>query len=198
MHSAQTAANAGTSQTNIRIRTAEVHQACLGIVLEAVREFNSPAAYRFANGQDLMGKVRLTFIMGDQPAQDKHFGKKSKSCRMCLCSCDKLDRTDATIPCFDWRECRRSLLCTADECLDDNENVLYGKKKVIEGWEKKYGIHFMHNSLFDIADYVGLLTVIGLPHDFLLDCAGAIWLVSYCESHTSFAIQDHIGGCLFK
>jgi hypothetical protein len=54
-----------------------VHQACLGIVLEAVRELNSPAAYRFENDQILMDEVRLTFIMGDQPAQDKHFGKKS-------------------------------------------------------------------------------------------------------------------------
>ena len=167
MYSAEAAANAGTSQTNIRIRTAEVHQACLGIVLEAVRELNAPAAYRFANGQVLMGEVRLAFIMGDQPAQDKHIGKKSKSCRMCLCPCDKLDRTDETFPCFDWRECRRSLLRTADECLDDNGKVLYGKKKVIEEWEKKYGIHFMHNSLFDIADDVGLLPVIGLPRDFL-------------------------------
>ena len=51
--------------------------------------------------------------------------------------------------------------------LDDNGKVLYGKKKVIEGWEKKYGIHFMHNSLFDMADDVGLLSVIGLPRDFL-------------------------------
>jgi hypothetical protein len=142
VYSAEAAANAGTSQTNIRIRTAEVHQACLGIV-EAVRELNSPAAYRFANGQVLMGEVRLAFIMGNQPAQDKHIGKKSKSCRMCLCSCDKPDRTDETFPCFDWRECRRSLLCTADECLDDNGRVLYGKKKEIEGWEKKYGIHFI-------------------------------------------------------
>jgi hypothetical protein len=38
---------------------------------------------------------------------------------------------------FDWRECRRSLLRTAHECLDDNGKVLNGKKKVIEGWEKK-------------------------------------------------------------
>ena len=79
MYSAEAAANAGTSQTNIRIRTAEVHQACLGIVLEAVRELNAPAAYRFANGQVLMGEARLAFIMGDPPAQDKHIGKKSKS-----------------------------------------------------------------------------------------------------------------------
>ncbi len=53
---------------------------------------------------------------------------------------------------FDWRECRRSLLRTANESLDDNGKVLNGKKKVIEGWEKKYGIHFMHSSLFDMAD----------------------------------------------
>ncbi len=67
----------------------------------------------------------------------------------------------------DWRECRRSLLRTADKCLDDNGKVLNGKKKVFEGWEKKYDIHFMHNSLFDMADDVGLLPVIGLPRDFL-------------------------------
>ncbi len=114
MYSAEAAANAGTLETNIRIRTAEAHQACL--VLEAVRELNLPAAYRFANGQFLMGEVRLAFIMGDQPAQDKHFGKKSQSCWIFLCSCDKLERTDETFPCFDWMR-------TADECLDDYEKV---------------------------------------------------------------------------
>ncbi len=74
---------------------------------------------------------------------------------------------DETFLYFDWRECRQSLLHTADECLDYNGKVLYCKKKVIEEWEKKYGIHFMHNSMFDMADDVGLLPVIGLPSDFL-------------------------------
>ncbi len=68
---------------------------------------------------------------------------------------------------FDWRECHQSLLRTADECLDDDGKVLYGKKKVIERWEQKTGLHFMHNSLFSLADDVGLLPVIGLPRDFL-------------------------------
>jgi hypothetical protein len=102
-----------------------------------------------------MGEVRLAFLMGDQPAQDKHIGKKSKSCRMCLCPCDELASTEETFPSFDWRECYESLIRTADECLDNDGKVLYGKKKVTEEWEKKYGIHFMHNSLFDIADDVG-------------------------------------------
>ena len=109
MYSAEAAGNAGTSESKIRIRAAEVHQAGLGIVLEAVRELNSPAAYRFANGQVLMGEVRLAFLMGDQPAQDKHIGKKSKSCRMCLCPCDELASTEETFPSFDWRECYESL-----------------------------------------------------------------------------------------
>jgi hypothetical protein len=40
------------------------------------------------------------------------------------------------------------LLRKADECLDDGGKVLFGKKKVIESWEQKTGLHFMHNSLF--------------------------------------------------
>jgi hypothetical protein len=79
---------------------------------------------------------------------------------------------------------------TADECLDDNGKVMYGKMKVIEEWEKKYGIHFMHNGLFDMADEVGLLPVIGLPRDFLH------WIVLGLPYF--IAIQDHIGRCLFK
>ena len=136
------------------------------VVLEAIRELNAPAAYLFADGQVLMAEAGLAFVMGDQPAQDKMMGKKSKSCRLCLCPCDKLDSTDETFPLFDWRECHQSLLRTADECLDDDGKVLYGKK-VIERWEQKTGLHFMHNSLFSLADDVGLLPVIGLPRDFL-------------------------------
>ncbi len=59
------------------------------------------------------------------------------------------------------------MLRTADECLDDDGKVLYGKMKVIESWEQKTGLHFMHNSLFEMADDVGLLPVIGLPRYFL-------------------------------
>jgi hypothetical protein len=167
VYSAAAAENAGATETKIRTRAAEVHQAGLGIVLEAIRELNSPASYRFANGQVLIGEARLAFVMGDQPAQDKHIGKKSKSCRMCLCPSDKLDSTDENFTVFDWRACRRSLLRTADACLGDDGKVLYGKKKVTEEWERKYGIHFMQNSLFDMADDVGLHPVIGLPRDFL-------------------------------
>ncbi len=77
-----------------------------------------------------MGKARLAFVMGDQPAQDKVIGKKSKSCRSCLSPCNELDITDETFPAFDWRERYQSLLSTADECLDNDGKVLYGKKKV--------------------------------------------------------------------
>jgi hypothetical protein len=167
VYSAEAAQNAGVSETRVKHRIAEVHQLGLHIVLDAIRELNSPAAYRFANGQVLMGEARLAFIMGDQPAQDKHMCKNSKSCRLCLCPHDKLASTDEVFPPFDWRASQRSLLRTAESCLDDDGKVLYGKKKVIESWERKTGLHFMHNSLFEMADDVGLLPVIGLPRDFL-------------------------------
>ena len=48
------------------------------------------------------------------------------------------------------------MLCMADECLDDDGKVLYGKKKVIDSWEQKTSVHFIHNSLFSLADDVGL------------------------------------------
>ena len=167
MYSAAAAENAGASETQIRHRIAEVHQLSMHVILEAIRELNAPAAYRFANGKVLMGEARLAFIMGDQPAQDKIMGKKDKSCRYCGCTVDKLDSTYETFPPFDWRGCQESLLRTADECLDDDGKVRYGKKKVIASWEQKTGFHFMHNSLFSLADDVGLLPVVGLPRDFL-------------------------------
>ena len=114
-----------------------------------------------------MGEVRWAIVMGDQPAQDKIVGKKSKTCRFCGCCVEKLDSTDEMFPLFDWRECQESFLCTADKCLDDDGKVLYGKKKAIESWEQKTGLHFIHNSLFSLADDIGLLPVIGLSRDFL-------------------------------
>ena len=94
MYSAEAAENAGASETWVKHRIAEVHQLGLHLVLDAIRELSAPAAYRFANGQVLMGEARLAFLMGDQPAQDKHICKKSKSCRMCLCPSQKLASTD--------------------------------------------------------------------------------------------------------
>ena len=126
MYSAAAAENAGASETQIRHRIAEVHQLSMHVILEAIRELNAPAAYRFANGKVLMGEARLAFIMGDQPAQDKIMGKKDKSCRYCGCTVDKLDSTYETFPPFDWRGCQESLLRTADKCLDDDGKVRYG------------------------------------------------------------------------
>jgi hypothetical protein len=47
--------------------------------------------YQFADGKVLIAEARLAIIMGDQPVQDKKMGKKSKTCRLSLCPCDKLD-----------------------------------------------------------------------------------------------------------
>ncbi len=81
VYSSEAAENAGASETLIRHRIAEMHQLSFNVILKAIRALNAPAAYRFANGQVLMGEARLAFVMGDQPAQDKVIGKKSKSCR---------------------------------------------------------------------------------------------------------------------
>ncbi len=62
MYSAEATANAGASETQIRHRVAEVHQLSMNVVLEAIRELNAPAAYRFANGKVLMGEARLAFV----------------------------------------------------------------------------------------------------------------------------------------
>ena len=87
------------------------------------------------------------------------------------------------------------MLHTADECLDNDGKVLYGKKQVTEKWERKCGIHFKHNSLFDMGDNIRLLPVIGMPRDFLhwIILGPNLGLVSYRESHNLFAIQDHRG-----
>ncbi len=62
-----------------------MHQLSFKLILEAIRALNAPAAYRFTNGQVLMGEARFAFVMGDQPAQDKVIGKKSKSWRIRVC-----------------------------------------------------------------------------------------------------------------
>ena len=76
MYSSEAAENARASEILIRHRISEVHQFSFNVILEAIRALNAPAAYLFANGQVHMGKARLAFVMGDQPAQDKVIGKK--------------------------------------------------------------------------------------------------------------------------
>ena len=83
MYKAEAATNAGATPEKARKRGAEVHQAGLHIVLEAIRELCAPSPYRFANGEVYTGEVRLAFFMGDQPAHNKHVGWRSNGCRMC-------------------------------------------------------------------------------------------------------------------
>ena len=82
VYQAEAAANAGASIDQVRKRIVEVHQAGMHVVLEAIKELCAPASYRFADGEVHIGEVRLAFIMGDQPAHDKHAAKKSKSCNV--------------------------------------------------------------------------------------------------------------------
>ena len=167
MYKVEAATNAGATPEKARKRCAEVHQAALHIVLEAIRELCAPSQYRFANGEVYTGEVRLAFFMGDQVAHDKLFGRRSKGCRMCYAPHDQLADTNEIWPLFDWRACHRSLQRHALSCLDDDGKVIYGKGKVIAKWEQKHGMHFMYNSVFEFADEIGLDPVIGMPRDFL-------------------------------
>ena len=44
---------------------------------------------------------------------------------------------------------------------------MYGKGKLISKWERRHGVHFMYNSVFELADEIGLDPVMGVPRDFL-------------------------------
>ena len=167
MYKTEAATNAGATPEKARKRGAEVHQAGLHLVLEAIRELCAPSPYRFANGEVYTGEVRLAFFMGDQPAHNKHVGWRSNGCRMCSAPHDRLADTDEIWPLFDWRACHRSLQRHALSCLDDDGNVIYGKGIVISNWERRYGVHFMYTSVFEFADEIGLDPVMGLPRDFL-------------------------------
>jgi hypothetical protein len=57
---------------------------------------------------------------------------------MCGAQHDKLADTDEVWPLVDWRARKLSMLCTAATCLDDDGKVIYGTKKEITAWEKKY------------------------------------------------------------
>ena len=51
MYKAEATTNAGATPEKARKRGAEVHQAGLHLVLEAIRELCAPTPYRFANGE---------------------------------------------------------------------------------------------------------------------------------------------------
>jgi hypothetical protein len=95
VYKTEAATNAGTAPNKASKRCAEVHQAGLHVGLEAIRELCAPAPYKFANGEIYTGEVRLAFFMGDQPAHDKHFGRKleCKGCRICTAPYDRLGDT---------------------------------------------------------------------------------------------------------
>ena len=103
MYNVEAATNAGLTPEKARKRGAEVHQAGLHLVLEAIRELCAPSPYRFANRKVYTGEVRLVFIMGDQVAHNQHVGWRKNGCRMCSAPHDRLTDTDEIWPLFDWR-----------------------------------------------------------------------------------------------
>lgn len=132
-----------------------------------LRAIAHPRPWRFANGESLMGVVRLAFAMGDGPAQNRHLAKLTKGCGVCMASADELDRTDQTWPLRDCHDILHSLRLLAAECLNDAGEVRQGKKKVIRDWEKSNRIRFGPNSLLEMVEDLHFHVTLFTPRDFL-------------------------------
>ena len=158
---------AGRSDEWITRRIAEVHMQAMDRAVTQLRAIAHPRPWRFANGESLMGVVRLAFAMGDGPAQNRHLAKLTKGCGVCMASADELDRTDQTWPLRDCHDILHSLRLLAAECLNDAGEVRQGKKKVIRDWEKSNRIRFGPNSLLEMVEDLHFHVTLFTPRDFL-------------------------------
>ena len=157
----------GMSDAWIVRRTNEVHHIAMGHVVDQIRKISMPRPYRFADGETRMGVVRLAFMMGDQPGQDKHLAKTTKGCGVCMCPADKLDSTVETFPARNSSALLRSMRRLAESCLDNEGRVIRGRKKLIEKWERSKGMRFLRNHLLEMVEDLNFSLTVPTPRDFL-------------------------------
>ena len=160
------AINAGRSDEWIKRREAEMNRESMAVLVSQIRKLRKPRPWLFADGVTRMGVCRLAYTIGDQPAQDKLLSKLTKGCSVCWAGAHDLDSTERVWPLRDSAKLLRSMRRVAAECLDDEGEVIYGKGKVIQDWEKKHRMRFGSNSVLELLD-LGFHCTLFTPRCFL-------------------------------
>ena len=79
---------------------------------------------------------------------------------------EELDVPGKKFPIRNFKDVLESLQRLADDCLDDNGNIIYEKKKVIEAWQREHRMKFIDNGFSCLLD-VDFDVIMGVPRDFL-------------------------------
>jgi hypothetical protein len=118
---------------------------------------------------------RLAFVAADFRQIQQNVALVGRGCHVCECLHEELDRTGIQWPLRGLRNIMESLYLLADEVLDENGKIRYGKVKKIKEWEKQVGMKFLENGfapLLKIGFDVCLFSPRDLLHHVLLGLFG--------------------------
>ena len=166
----------GLSQGLKRKRALELHHDCCRIISSEMLNFcEQRNRMQAADGSIYEVVPRLAFVAADFQQIQQNVALVGRGCHVCECPYEELDRTGMQWPLRDLRNIMESLYSLADEVLDENGKIRFGKVKVIKEWEQQAGMKFLENGFaplltagFDIC----LFSPRDLLHHILLGLSG--------------------------
>ena len=155
------------SQDVKRARALQLHHECSRALSKELREFCMRShAMQTGDGIWYDCVPRLAFLATDYQQARQHLAFSGSGCELCMCPFEELDRPGNNFPIRNFKDVLESLQRLADECLDDRGNIIYGKKKVIEAWQREHRMKFIDNGFTCLMD-VDFDVIMGVPRDFL-------------------------------
>jgi hypothetical protein len=166
----------GLPQGQKRKRALELHHDCCRIISSEMLNFcEQRNRMQAADGSIYEVVPRLAFVAADFQQIQQNVALVGRGCHVCECPYEELDRTGMQWPLRDLRNIMESLYSLADEVLDENGKIRFGKVKVIKEWEQQAGMKFLENGFaplltagFDIC----LFSPRDLLHHILLGLSG--------------------------
>ena len=128
--------------------------------------FSKTHKMRAGNGCEFLVVPRLAFVAADFQQIQQNTLLHGRGCHFCECPFESLDDTTQRWPLRNSRDTIKSMYILANKVLNADGSIKYGKKKVIEEWEKEHKTKILENGFAPLLKY-GFDICLGSPRDIL-------------------------------
>ena len=148
-------------------RALQLHHDCCRALSDAIFEFcKSSVQMRAGNQLVYECTPRFAFMSGDFQEVKEHVALMGLGCYMCKCPTDQMHVFDRRWPLRRLGPVMRSMASLADDVLDNDGNVKWGKGKTVTDWERKWRMKFIENGFASLLG-IGFDIFLGCPRDML-------------------------------
>ena len=193
------AAAAGLNAEQIKVRSMQVHQACVGVLVRDMNKYSSPGSevnVLCPNGKVYPMLILLMCLAMDHEGTEKHCLKAHNGCLCCGCPWEEYaDCSGRPRPPMLVCEIMRKIEQASAELLNRDGSIQQGKIGKVDEWEKMHKIKLHWNNWFDVSfKFAPLFRFVRLDSARCDDCAAEHYrraLSAVCVDQLVFHASGH-------